>query len=50
VEAYPVDTSVLGSTGNLFPGTAAAFEKSGFTVVARRTTDRPVMRRYLATS
>jgi GNAT superfamily N-acetyltransferase len=49
VEAYPVDTSVPGSTRNLFPGTADAFEKAGFTVVARRTPERPIMRHYLPT-
>ncbi len=45
LEAYPVDTSAPGHTGNLFPGTAAAFARHGFRVVARRKPDRPVMRR-----
>jgi GNAT superfamily N-acetyltransferase len=45
VEAYPVDTSVQSHTRNLFPGTASAFARHGFAVVARRKPDRPVMRR-----
>jgi GNAT superfamily N-acetyltransferase len=48
LEAYPVDTDVEGATSNLFPGTARAFAAAGFTEVARRTADRPVMRRVLA--
>jgi GNAT superfamily N-acetyltransferase len=48
LEAYPVDTTVPGHTRNLFPGTASAFARHGFTVVARRKPDRPVMRRTLA--
>jgi len=47
IEAYPVDTGVPGHTRNLFPGTAAAFARHGFRVVARRKPDRPVMRRAL---
>jgi len=47
LEAYPVDTAVPGHTGNLFPGTASAFARHGFQVVARRKPDRPVMRRLL---
>jgi GNAT superfamily N-acetyltransferase len=47
IEAYPVDTAVPGHTGNLFPGTAAAFAQHGFRVVARRKPDRPVMRKGL---
>ncbi|MGH3599378.1 MAG: GNAT family N-acetyltransferase [Pseudonocardiaceae bacterium] len=49
LEAYPVDTSVPGSTRNLFPGTADAFARAGFTVVARRSPDRPIMRCDLRT-
>jgi GNAT superfamily N-acetyltransferase len=30
LEAYPVDTAVLGHTRNLFPGVASAFTKHGF--------------------
>ena len=47
LEAYPVDTAVPGHSGNLFPGTASAFVRHGFEVVARRKPDRPVMRRIL---
>lgn len=47
LEAYPVDTSVPGRTRNVFPGTVPAFTRAGFTVVARRRPDRPIMRRYL---
>ena len=47
LEAYPVDTAVRGHTRNLFPGTASAFARHGFQVVARRKPDRPVMRRGL---
>jgi len=47
LEAYPVDTAVPGHTGNLFPGTASAFTRHGFEVVARRKPDRPVMRQIL---
>jgi GNAT superfamily N-acetyltransferase len=47
LEAYPVDTAAPGHTGNLFPGTVAAFARHGFQVVARRKPDRPVMRRTL---
>ncbi len=48
VEAYPVDTGVPSHTRNLFPGTASAFSRHGFAVVARRKPDRPVMRRDLS--
>jgi GNAT superfamily N-acetyltransferase len=47
LEAYPVDTTVAGHTGNLFPGIASAFTEHGFEVVARRRSDRPVMRNDL---
>ena len=50
LEAYPVDTSVPAHTGNLFPGTVAAFARHGFGVVARRKPDRPVMRKALRAS
>jgi GNAT superfamily N-acetyltransferase len=48
IEAYPVDTAVPGHTRNLFPGTASAFARHGFTVAARRKPDRPVMRKNLS--
>jgi GNAT superfamily N-acetyltransferase len=47
LEAYPVDTTAPAHTGNLFPGTAAAFARHGFQVVARHKPDRPIMRRNL---
>jgi GNAT superfamily N-acetyltransferase len=48
LEAYPVDTTVPGHTGNLFPGVASAFVRHGFQVILRRKPDRPVMRRQLS--
>lgn len=48
LEAYPVDTTVPGHTGNLFPGVASAFSRHGFQVILRRKPDRPVMRRQLS--
>jgi GNAT superfamily N-acetyltransferase len=48
LEAYPVDTAAAAHTRNLFPGVASAFAERGFEVVARRTPDRPVMRRDLS--
>lgn len=47
VEAYPIDTAVPEHTSNLFTGTAATFERAGFTVVARRSPSHPVMRHDL---
>jgi len=47
LESYPIDTQVEGATRNVFPGTASAFTRAGFTVVARRAVDRPIMRHYL---
>jgi hypothetical protein len=44
VEAYPIDTSIPGSTRNVFTGTVHAFERAGFTVVARLGASRAVMR------
>jgi GNAT superfamily N-acetyltransferase len=44
LEAYPIDTDVPGHTRNLFPGIASVFADRGFQVVARRTSDRPIMR------
>jgi GNAT superfamily N-acetyltransferase len=48
LEAYPVDTTVPGHTGNLFPGVASAFARHGFRVISRGKPDRPVMRRQLS--
>jgi GNAT superfamily N-acetyltransferase len=50
LEAYPVDTSVPGHTGNLFCGVASTFARHGFQVVARRQAYRPVMRKDLRMS
>jgi hypothetical protein len=47
LEAYPVDTKRLGSTRNVFTGTASAFRRAGFKTVARRMPSRPVMRHDL---
>lgn len=47
VEAYPVDTTVAGSTRNVFTGTAAAFRRAGFKTVASRVEMRPIMRHDL---
>jgi hypothetical protein len=47
VEAYPVDTSVPGSSSNLFTGTASAFRRFGFQTIACREPSRPVMRHDL---
>jgi GNAT superfamily N-acetyltransferase len=44
VEAYPIDTAIPGASRNVFPGTAVAFERAGFRVVARHKPDRPIMR------
>jgi GNAT superfamily N-acetyltransferase len=44
LEGYPVDTDVPGHSRNAFTGTAAAFARQGFQVVARRKPDRPIMR------
>jgi GNAT superfamily N-acetyltransferase len=44
LEAYPVDTAVRGRTQNVFTGTVKSFERAGFTVVERRSPDRPIMR------
>lgn len=48
VEAYPVDAALSPSaTGT---GYASTFERAGFTVVARRTPSRPIMRYDLTDS
>jgi GNAT superfamily N-acetyltransferase len=48
LEAYPVDTAVPKSTRNIFTGTASAFRRAGFKVVASRTPSRPIMRHDLS--
>ena len=47
LEGYPIDTSAPKSTSNIFTGTAAAFARAGFKVVARRAPARPIMRHDL---
>jgi GNAT superfamily N-acetyltransferase len=47
VEAYPIDTAAPKATTNIFTGTASMFERAGFTVVARRSPARPIMRHDL---
>jgi GNAT superfamily N-acetyltransferase len=47
LEAYPVDTSVPGSTRNVFTGTASTFRRLGFKTIARREPTRPMMRHEL---
>lgn len=47
LEAYPVDTSLPGSTSNVFTGTASTFRRLGFRAVARRQPSRPIMRHDL---
>ena len=47
LEAYPVDTARPESTSNVFTGTASAFARAGFKIVARRTPSRPIMRHDL---
>jgi hypothetical protein len=47
LEGYPIDTSAPKSTSNIFTGTAAAFARAGFKVVARRASARPIMRHDL---
>jgi GNAT superfamily N-acetyltransferase len=47
LEAYPIDTSVPGHTGNLYTGIASVFARQGFEVVARRKPDRPIVRKHL---
>jgi GNAT superfamily N-acetyltransferase len=45
IEAYPLDAELSPSaTGT---GYASTFSRAGFTVVARRSPEKPIMRRYL---
>jgi hypothetical protein len=43
VEGYPVDGPRKGST-DLYTGTMSQFTRAGFTEVARRSPDRPIVR------
>ena len=47
LEAYPIDTTKLTATWNLFTGVASVFRKAGFRTVARRKPHRPMMRHDL---
>ncbi len=47
VEAYPVDQVTSEAWGGAFVGVAGAFRKAGFGEVARRTPNRPLMRKRL---
>jgi len=47
LEAYPIDTTKLTATWNLFTGVASVFRKAGFKTVARRKPHRPIMRHDL---
>jgi hypothetical protein len=47
LEAYPIDTSELKSSSNIFVGTASTFARAGFKEVARRALARPLMRHDL---
>ncbi len=47
VEAYPIDTTIAGSTRNTFPGVASAFIRAGFKEVARHAAARPILRHNL---
>jgi GNAT superfamily N-acetyltransferase len=49
LEAYPIDTHAPKSTTNLFTGTASAFTRAGFKIVARRSPSRLIMRYELKT-
>lgn len=51
VEGFPVDPAPgrIAGADNAMTGIASAFHKAGFTEVARRRKDRPVMRRTVAT-
>jgi GNAT superfamily N-acetyltransferase len=47
LEAYPIDTGAPKSKSNIFTGTATAFARAGFKVVAHRAPARPIMRHDL---
>jgi len=46
IEAYPIDIHEKTSSGNLYTGVQSAFEKCGFTEIARRE-DRPILRKTI---
>lgn len=47
LEAYPIDTTVPSHSRNTFSGVAETFLAHGFTEVARRRPDRPIVRHAL---
>ncbi len=48
VEGYPIDTRDGRATpGAIYVGTAAMFDAAGFEEVARNSSTRPIMRRYI---
>jgi len=47
LEAYPVNGEHPESTSNVFTGSASAFKRAGFKIVAERQASRPVMRHDL---
>ena len=48
VEAYPVDTAERADAESLWFGTKSMYDEAGFTEVARRRAERPVVRLALA--
>jgi ribosomal protein S18 acetylase RimI-like enzyme len=50
LEAYPVDRDKRGSDDWMWHGAKSMFDKAGFTEVARRKPQRPVMRNALRTA
>lgn len=48
VEAYPVDTEERADAESLWFGTKSMYDEAGFTEVARRRAERPVVRLALA--
>ena len=50
VEGYPVDRASRSSSSDLYPGTLSAFLDEDFVEVARRLTERPVVRRRVGST
>ena len=49
LEAYPVDKSVRGRDDSMWFGAKAMYDRAGFTEVARRKPQRPIVRKGLRT-
>jgi GNAT superfamily N-acetyltransferase len=47
LEAYPIDVDSANSSSNIFTGTASAFARAGFKIVACHKPSRPIMRHDL---